>query len=469
MKALMAILHLLIISQILVGCSSNPTVESSQTTYTSQETLEQRAANYWKKNNQSINKRTLNLEGNTHYRSFKSSYSCSKQPIKTNHLKQRSVSVSFFDTDIREILVEVSVASKTPIILDDTIEGLITVNLQNTPLEQALDIILSPGNYSYRFFKQYILVGSSTPDSPTFSKLSSTCTYKPIYTTPLDLATSLTPYYQQFVRVPKDADFLSITAPENIQRKIKSNIDVFDIKPNQVLLEMSIIEVSRKALDILGVSWNRYGRDPNTLKNRQLGLGEWQGIEPQTSKDILDAFTIGALPQRTLAESIQFLRSEGEATLKAIPTIVTLDGNEAEFSTTHIEWLPADMKSSNANRGQEITYGVDMKIIPRISHNGEITLKIVNASVSDLTHNQQGLPHVISHKISSSVNVKHGDYLVLGGLLQTIKRKNNTGLPGLKNIPLAGKAFGQDNDLFEEMEVLIMIRPRILSDHEVKA
>ncbi len=466
MKTIVHNMLISILILMLFGCATQSEPNNQYSTAPHKNSLEFRAAEYWKNKAQDFHRETLINRTPMATSIQKSSYLCTSSESRNSLLKTKPISISFFDTDIREILVELSVASKTPIIIDDTIEGLITVNLENTPLENALDIILSPGNYSYRFFHSYILVGSSQPDSPSFSKLSSTCRYKPVYTTPFDLATSLTPYYQQFVRVPKDADFLSITAPLNVQQKIKANIDVFDKKPNQVLLEMTIIEVSRSALDILGVSWNRFGRDANTLKQRQLGLGEWQGLKAQKSNDILDAFTIGALPQRTLADSIQFLRQEGEANLKAIPAIVTLDGNEAEFATTHVEWLSSDIQSSTANRGQEITYGIDMKIIPRVSNNGEITLNIINASVSDLTHNQQGLPHIVSHKISSSVNVQNGDYLVLGGLLQTKKRKINSGLPGLKDIPLAGKAFGQDNNQFEEMEVLIMIRPRILAEQE---
>lgn len=159
---------------------------------------------------------------------------------------------------------------------------------------------------------------------------------------------------------------------------------------------MSIIEVSRKAMDILGVSWKQYGRDPNTHRQRLMGVGEWNGVEAISTDDILDAFTIGALPQRTLASSMQFLREEGEAELKAMPAIVSLDGREAEFATTHSVWLPFFGDSEDGSRIRELVYGVDMKVIPRIGNHGEITLKIINASVSDLTQTDRGLPMLLA-------------------------------------------------------------------------
>lgn len=449
------------LSLLLGACTHQIEKQESHDSGASKSTLEERAQLYWQSKNVEFNKSSLSrrnqndeIKRNNHRCS--TSHSVGKKSFN-------NVSLEFFEADLREVIIELSLMVEFPIVVDDSVEGLITVNIKDTQLFKALNIILSPGNYSYRVFKDYILIGSSAPDSATFSSLAISCRYKPLYEKPLDLAASLAPFYQQYIRVPANADFLTITAPIAIQNRILKDLKTFDIRPGQVLLEMSIVEVSRKALDILGVSWQQFGRDPNTHKSRRLGVGEWNGIEAISADDIVDAFTIGALPQRTLADSLQFLTDEGQANLKAMPAIVALDGNEAVFATTHTRWLPFATETTHASRTRELVYGVDMKVVPRIADNGEITLRIVNASVSDLTHTQQGMPHVISHQISSSVSIRDGDTLVLGGLLQSKRRNNNAGIPTLKDAPITGKLFGQDQNLVEEMEVLIMIRPRILN------
>ncbi len=373
--------------------------------------------------------------------------------------KAPPITIAFVETELREALVELSIYSQIAIVMDETVEGLVSANLANTPLNTALEILLAGGGYSFRAMENYILVGSSQPDSPSFSTLAVSCRYKPFYTLPLDLAASLTPYFQQFVRVPPNADYLTITAPKRLQQQIQRNIRVFDQAPGQVLLEMSIIEVSRSALDILGVSWKHFGRDANTNRLRRMGAGEWAGVEATSADKLLDAFTVGALPQRTLADSLQLLREEGEATIKAMPSIVSLDGAEAVFATNHQLWLP---QIGGSNRQQELRYGVDMKLIPRISSNGNITLHIVKASVSDLTMGDKGVPHITTHQISNSVNVRDGDYLILGGLLHSKQRNEHAGLPKAKDSSTLGWLFGQKQQHVEEMEVLIMIRPQIL-------
>lgn len=460
----MKVLLTLIITLFLFGCSSSPKKDIETEKISN---FSERAKIHFEniKKEKSLSKNSMTVKSKKSIKP-QNTYSCTHHKKSSLTKKSPLITLNLFESDIREALIELSVITEIAIITDDSVEGLVSANLIKLPFDTALEIILAAGNYSYRTFDNYILVGSSTPDSPSFSQLANSCRYKPLYSLPIDLASSLSPYFQQFVNLPQHADYLTITAPQKIQSQIQQHIRAFDRQPGQVLLEMSIIEVSRQAMDILGVNWKQFGRDPNTQRQRLMGAGEWNGVKAVGADDILDAFTIGALPQRTLASSLQFLREEGQAELKAMPAIVSLDGREAQYSTTHSIWLPFSGDGNDGSRIRELEYGVDMKVVPRIANNGEITLKIVNASVSDLSQTDRGLPHVVSHHISSSVNIHNGDYLVLGGLLQTKRRTNNAGVPYAKDIPVAGYAFGQDNNSYEEMEVLIMIRPQILTQAE---
>lgn len=410
-------------------------------------------------NNETFNKNSLTLFSLDAARKplKKKDFYCTGNSTKEK-IKPILLNVSFIEADIREALIEISVLSDVPIVVDETVEGLVTANLNNVSLENTLRMVLASGGYSFSAKAGYILVGGSTPDSPAFTSLAITCRYKPYHILPLDLAASLTPYFQQFVRVPKVADYITITAPSNIQQKIQKNIKIFDHMPDQVLLEMSIIEVSSEALSILGVSWNKFGKDPNTKTLRRLGLGEWApGV--QEVKHLVSSITA---PYRTIAESLQWLETQGYANVKAMPSIVSLDGREARFSTTHTVWLPYSSSSTSKDRSNVLSYGVNVNIIPRIASNGKVTLNIIKASVSDLTEEEQGNPHIIAHEISTTVTVDNGEYLILGGLIQERKVRKSNGIPNARNAPLVGWLFGKKESRTQRTEVLIMIRPKIL-------
>lgn len=409
--------------------------------------------------NEVFNKKSMTIASVDHVEkpTRKKDFICSNES-KKHKVKSVSLDVSFIEADIREALIEISVLSDVPIVVDETVEGLVTANLSNVSLKNTLNMILAPGGYSFAAKSGYILVGGSAPDSPAFSLLAITCRYKPYHLLPIDLAASLTPYYQQFVRVPKMADYISITAPYEIQKKIQSNIKVFDRMPGQVLLEMSIVEVSREALSILGVNWNKFGKDPAAKTQRRLGLGEWEsGV--QEVKNI--AASIMA-PYRTLAESLQWLETQGHANVKAMPSIVSLDGREAKFSTTHTLWLPYSTNTTGKDRGNVLTYGVDINVIPRIANSGKVTLNIVKASVSDLTMEENGSPHIVAHEISNTVTVNNGEHLILGGLIQAREINKSNGIPKARKAPLIGWIFGKKESILKRTEVLIMIRPKIL-------
>lgn len=378
--------------------------------------------------------------------------------------QENLVSVDFFEMDLREALLEVSILADFPIVADDTVTGLVSLSLADMPLDKTLDMVLAAGDYSYRFYDNYVLIGASAPDAPSFSKLASTCRYKPLHVSPVDLASTLSPYFQQFMRVPLQADYLTITAPQNILRQIEDSLEIFDAQPGQVLLEMTVVEVSREALDIIGVAWDQATRNPNTGENRNFGLGEWAGATTEQALASSGIF-YGLVPQRTLAESVHALQSQGEATVKAMPSIVSIDGHEALFSSTQTVWLPytsSTTSSSSLDRRNELTYGVEMRVVPRISVEGEVTLSIINASVSDLATDQENQPRLISHSISNTVSVQDGDYLILGGLLQKKLRNSDTGLPFSSRVDALNFLGGTQNATEEEMEVLIMIRPTIL-------
>ncbi|HEX5361513.1 MAG TPA: secretin and TonB N-terminal domain-containing protein [Fluviicoccus sp.] len=377
-----------------------------------------------------------------------------------------NIELSFTDANIRDVLAELSMQTGMSVVLDESVEGLVSVNISNSTLADALDIVLASGGYSYKAAARHILIGPADPRSRSFAQLATTCVFKPENASPDQLVQALPPIYQTFVRTQTESRHLTITAPMDMQRRIQSALLALDQAPDQVLLEMSIIEVSVKAMDILGVSWSKTIKDTGVAGNaRQLGLGEWSGVQAmQTSSLSGPLIQTSTTPSRSLAESVQMLRGNGQAEVKAMPSIVTRDGKQANFSSQATAWLPFDNVSGSSDRKKELTYGINMTVIPKIANSGDITLEIKEASVSDLVEDEAGAPRIVSHQISSTVDIRDGDTLVLGGLFRHKQRKQSTGLPGLSRLKGVGNLFGQTRNQDEETEVLIMIRPRILND-----
>ncbi len=335
-----------------------------------------------------------------------SSYQCADQFID---IEQR-VRVDFFEFELTEALNELSLQTGIPIIADDFLEGLITLQFEGY-LTDALEVITSKGDFAYKVYEDYILVSEMT--NP---KVASTCRYLPKYLMADELINTLGDSHRRFIS--NVGGYVSITAPRVVHEEIQNALLVFDVEQGQIVLELSIIEVSREALRVLGIP--TYA-SPYTTFNQ------------------------------SLLKTFQALQESGHAYIKAMPSIVSIDGKRAHFASLKTAWLPHASEYSNSR--EKVDYGIEMEVIPYIAGE-QISLDITKASVSDLEQ-PLAAATLTQHTISTSVIVSDGDYLVLGGLLKKKSKRNIARLP-LVNFLLNSASSD------EEVEVLIMIRPRII-------
>lgn len=381
-------------------------------------------------------------------------FSCNDQEVSTITDDIPLIDVSFIEADIMDAILELSLLTGISIITDDSIGGMVSVNFVGKTLDEVLEAIIAPGNYGYKKYDSFIYVGSQNPVSPSFHLLSETCMYKPVFLHPTQIVELLTPFYQQYVNYFQGHDHLSIVAPRTIQERIQHDIRVFDQSPQQILLEMSIVEVSEEVVDLLGVKWRR-GADSRELLMRQGrgGGSVFSFYDPtSTASPIAQAFI----------DSVSALDSNEEVQIRAMPSMVTLNGREANFSSTQTAWLPVLNMAGN-NQANAVNYGVDLRIVPYISQDDQVRLEILQASVSDLSEAVENDPRLISHAISTSVLMMDGETLVLGGLLQKKVRNQKDRVPGASRTPVVGGLFRSKEQEAITTEVLIVIRPKILS------
>jgi type II secretory pathway component GspD/PulD (secretin) len=149
-------------------------------------------------------------------------------------------------------------------------------------------------------------------------------------------------------------------------------------------------------------------------------------------------------------------------------------GKKAKFSTSQqanqwqVEEEESQSQRSQSSKKEEreiLEYGVNMEIIPYIIDGNTVTLKIVDASVSDVVVGGDGYLQLIKHKVSNQVTVNNGEFILLGGMMQQSSVRHSEGMPKLKELPLLGWLFGQQKRRHSDYEIWIMIKPSILAEH----
>lgn len=369
---------------------------------------------------------------------------CSEHEEYPGKLPQ--IALSFYEASVRDVFAEISLLIDFPIVVDEYVDGMVTIETSNIRLDKALDLISASSNLSYRFFEDYILVGVNTIDTPSWASLSITCRFWPQYVSAESLFDSLGEIEKEFVFYPRGSDYLSISAPPGIQKKIQDSLFVFDHSPGQVLLELSIVEITATDINRLGIRWHE--------NNASIA----QGI-------------IGDKPD--LIKQLQLLAKSGQTQIKAMPSLLSNHGKKAKFSTLQEanQWQVEkeneqyNYRTYNSRKEERevLEYGVKMEIVPYIIDNDHVTLNIIDASVSDLIVGGDGYLQLVKHTVSNQVTVENGEFILLGGMMQQSNISHTEGIPKLKNIPLLGRLFGQKKQRNSDYEIWIMIRPSILN------
>jgi general secretion pathway protein D len=146
-------------------------------------------------------------------------------------------------------------------------------------------------------------------------------------------------------------------------------------------------------------------------------------------------------------------------------TAVLQVGDEVPVATQN-STSNIDANAPTINSIEYRNTGVILKVTPRVNANGIVMLD-VSQEVSDVNDNVasvQGInsPTISTRRISSSVAVKDGEVLALGGLIRNTRSKGRRGIPFLSQIPVIGGLFGRQTNDEQRTELIVLIKPRVL-------
>jgi len=357
------------------------------------------------------------------------------------------ISNVFYDTDIREALADIASQAMVTILVDDSVSGFVTLEVTDVSLEKALEMVLAPGGFVYKKMDGYYLVSSGSLDSPAFKNITRTVRIDLTDLTAEELISILPEYYSQFVKAITGKGFVTITAPDEIIEKIKEIIEITDTPRKQVMLDTVVTEISGEEAENIGIEWGGANTGSYGLQFGELA-------------------SIGGIFERLerITATLNLLKKEGKARIRSNPRLVVLDGEQGEIRVLRDEYFAITTGSAAfpTTSLETISAGVIMTVSPRIHPDGSITL-VLSPEVSNVVGaGIQDLP-VISRRIASTtVRVKDGETIVIGGLRQLIEVTTKTKVPILGDIPLIGGLFRNKKQTVDDKDIVILITPKII-------
>ena len=300
------------------------------------------------------------------------------------------------------------------------------------------------------------------------------------------------------------ANAIVINASSETQQRIANVISLLDVPRAQVLVEAIVVEVSDSAAKQLGVQYLLAGGNnsniPFTISNYSntapnvLALAGALRLNDDGSDDtdsIRDTFGAAAVDSllgfngfglgiggetdggTIFGAVLNAVKQDSGSNVLSTPSIMTMDNEPAKFlSGQEIPISTGEaLGSANINPFRTIErkdVGIQLEVTPQVNEGEEIRLQIrqeissiagpVSTSFSELVTNKR--------EIETTVSVKNGDIVVLGGLVQQDEVTSVEKVPLLGDIPLLGRAFRSDNKTRAKTNLMIFLRPTIVRSAE---
>ena len=261
-----------------------------------------------------------------------------------------------------------------------------------------------------------------------------------------------------------DSNALLVLATPAEFSVIEAALSRLDAPSRQVLIEASLAEVTLNDELRYGIQWNFNGNNGNvTLSNAATGA-------VSQSFPGLSLLYSGSSNIRAVLNALETVTT---VRVVSSPKLVTLNNHEAQLQVGDEVPVATQSAVSVTTPGAPIVNSVQMQdtgvilsVTPRVNKNGLVEMDItqeVSNSVPTTTSNIDS-PTIQQRKLSTTVVVKNGDTIALGGLITESKSKTKSGVPYLQKIPVLGALFRDTDNQTVRTELILLITPRVMRD-----
>ncbi|MFV3371587.1 type IV pilus secretin PilQ [Pseudomonas sp. NY15435] len=408
------------------------------------------------------------------------------------------LSLNFQDIDVRSVLQLIADFTDLNLVASDTVQGNITLRLQNVPWDQALDLVLKTKGLDKRKVGNVLLVAPA--DEIAARERQELEAQKQI--------SELAPLRRELIQVnyAKAADiaklFSSVTggaaAPgvaaaaqgENrgsitvddrtnsiIAYQTQDRLDELrrivaqlDIPVRQVMIEARIVEANVDYTKELGVNWSGslsgHGNfdvsgGTNSTGNTFVDLGA-------SNTTPTSGISIGFTTSNTILDlQLNAMEKTGNGEVVSQPKVVTSDKETAKIlKGSEIPYQEASSSGATSVSFKEAA--LSLEVTPQITPDNRIIMEVkVNKDEPDYANALNGVPPIKKNEVNAKVLVNDGETIVIGGVFSNTQTKSTAKVPFLGDVPMIGRLFKNDYVTDSKNELLVFLTPRIMNNQAI--
>ena len=422
------------------------------------------------------------------------------------------VTMDLQDASLRDVLKMLSVQSGLNFIASEAVaDRKLTLYLDNISIRVAMDKIFKVNNLSYDldtesnifivkdwgkpaieldtrvYFLKYVRVANSrlnlgiTASSSTATTTTTAGTGSS--TTAINgLKDALNVIISEYGKVNEDpaTNSMIITDMPSKFPLIEQLITKLDVPIPQVMIEVEILDVNKSEVDKMGIKFTSSDDGWFKYTGPNLGGTYFPFVSDTFRKAAAKiAPTPASWTMGGLGFILEFLSSRSTTKFLARPKLFVLNNETAELKLSSNEAIGSSTVlsgseglSTSSTEAERAETGVTLQVTPQISMaTGEITMilqpTIKEAVASSISLGTQKLKDVEERSLRSTIRVKDGETIIIGGLIRQKKPLTETRVPFFSDIPILGSFFRhKTTEGTADREILVFITPRIMKSSQ---
>ncbi|CAN7719481.1 type IV pilus secretin PilQ [Pseudomonas sp. GL-B-26] len=413
------------------------------------------------------------------------------------------LSLNFQDIDVRSVLQLIADFTNLNLVASDTVQGGITLRLQNVPWDQALDLVLKTKGLDKRKIGNVLLVAPadeiSARERQELESQKQIADLAPLRRELLQVnyakAADIAKLFQSVTSAESKVDERgSITVDERTNNiiayqtqdrldELRRIVAQLDIPVRQVMIEARIVEANVDYDKSLGVRWggslqNKGNWNTSGVSNNGADASSTIGTPGSTSTNspFVDLGTvantsglgIAFITDNVLLDlELTAMEKTGNGEIVSQPKVVTSDKETAKIlKGTEIPYQEASSSGATSVSFKEAS--LSLEVTPQITPDNRIIMEVkVTKDEPDYLNKVQDVPPIKKNEVNAKVLVNDGETIVIGGVFSNTQSKVVDKVPFLGDVPYLGRLFRRDVVSEKKSELLVFLTPRIMNNQAI--
>ena len=273
---------------------------------------------------------------------------------------------------------------------------------------------------------------------------------------------------------------LIVRAYPERRKEVEALIREIDVPTKEVLVDARIMQIVLKPHYDMGIDWNLDFRDSNDPELRKIQFNNiYMDVDNLSSSDNLEStfgqVAVGNFDVNAFELKLRALKEVSDTKILSNPQILVTNNQEARI---HIgDTVPYIISTTSGTGDNAITsedvrfvdVGLKLNVTPTINDDGYVTMRLrpeISTVVASIESQGGGIPQVNKTEVETTLVVKDGNTIIMGGLKRDDKVHVRRGLPGLMDLPWVGTLFGRTSDNMTQTEIVIFITPHIMTGND---